>query len=183
MSSRRRVLARVDAAWAALKESYTGLSRAGLTEPGVTGDWSVKDVLAHVTTWEAEALQYLPLILAGGRPPRYTVYGGLDAFNARTSEEKRGLLLAEVLRQLDETHRQLRELIGRIPEVQFTRETRARRRIRLETSGHYPEHAAAIRRWRRRRAGGRSASEPRGHEPPPGVPVTRAASQPPPRAR
>jgi hypothetical protein len=35
------------------------------------GEWSVKDILAHVTTWEEEALKYLPLILTGGRPPRY----------------------------------------------------------------------------------------------------------------
>ena len=36
-----------------------------MMEPGVTGDWSVKDVLAHVTIWEAEALKYLPLIAEG----------------------------------------------------------------------------------------------------------------------
>jgi hypothetical protein len=151
--SRRRVLARVDAAWTALKESYAGLPRAQMTEPGVTGDWSVKDVLAHVTTWEAEALKYIPLLRAGGRPPRYVTFGGLDAFNAKRSAEKRRRSLATVLRQLDDTHRRLRALIERLPEAELARETRVRRRIRLETFGHYPEHAAAIRRWRERRAG------------------------------
>src|SRR5260370_20474087 len=75
-ADKQRLLGRLDKAWAALKESYAGLSEARLTEPGVPGDWSVKDVLAHVTTWEAEALRHLPLILAGGRPPRYVRYGG-----------------------------------------------------------------------------------------------------------
>ena len=54
------------------------MSKAQLAEPGVSGGWSVKDSLTHVTTWEAEALQYLPLILAGGTPPRYsTQYSGM----------------------------------------------------------------------------------------------------------
>jgi hypothetical protein len=30
----------------------------------------------------------------------------------------------------------------------FTRETRFRRRLRLDTYGHYPTHARAIRAWR-----------------------------------
>src|SRR5439155_20966749 len=116
-----RLLKRLGTAWAALKESYAGLSDPRLTEPGVTGDWSVKDILAHVTTWEREALTHLPLILAGGRPPRYVRYGGIDAFNAKMTDEKRGLSLAEVLRQLDDTHRHLVDFVRRTPEAQSTR--------------------------------------------------------------
>ena len=89
-------------------QSYAGLSEAQMVEPGVVGDWSVKDVLAHVTTWEEEALTHLPHILAGETPPRYSVtYGGVDAFNALMTERKRELSLEEVLRQLDETHARL----------------------------------------------------------------------------
>jgi hypothetical protein len=67
------------------------LSDTQLVEPGVTGAWSVRDILAHVSRWEEEALKYLPLILEGGKPPRYSVsYGGIDAFNARMTEQKSG---------------------------------------------------------------------------------------------
>ena len=149
-----KLLQRLDTAWAAFKESYAGLSDAHLTEPGVIGDWSVKDILAHVTTWEEEALQHLPLIIAGGRPPRYVTYGGLDAFNAQMTEQKRGLALADVRRQLDETHRRLIAFIRGAPAVQFARETRARRRLRLDTYGHYPLHTEAIRAWWERRSAG-----------------------------
>jgi DinB superfamily len=116
----------------------------------VTGDWSVKDILAHVTTWEGEALKHLPLILAGGRPPRYVRYGGIDAFNAKMTREKRGLSLTEVLRQLHDTHGRLVRLVRRTPDAQFTHGARARRRLRLDTYGHYPEHTRAIRTWRAR---------------------------------
>jgi hypothetical protein len=150
---RQRLLRRLDKAWAALTESYVGLSDSQLTEPGVTGDWSVKDILAHVTTWEGEALKHLPLIIAGGRPPRYVRYGGIDAFNAKTTEEKRGLSLPEVLRQLDDTHGHLIDFVQRMPEAQFTRDTRFRRRLRLDTYSHYPKHAEAIRKWPEQRLG------------------------------
>jgi hypothetical protein len=65
----QRLLDRLEAVWAALTESYAGVPESTLVEPGVVDDWSVKDVLAHVTTWE-EAPRHLPLIIAGGTPPR-----------------------------------------------------------------------------------------------------------------
>ena len=149
---RQQLLKHLDKAWAAIKESYAGLSDSQLTEPGVTGHWSVKDILAHVTTWEEEALQYLPLIIKGGRPPRYSIkYGGINGFNAQMTAQKRGLSLSDVLRQLDETHRRLIDYVQSVPEEQFTRETRFRRRLRLDTYSHYPKHAEAIRKWREQR--------------------------------
>ena len=92
----------------AFNESYAGLSDSQLMEPGVSGAWSVRDILAHVTTWEEEALKHLPLILKGGRPPRYSVqYGGIDAFNTRMTEQKRNLSLFEVRGRLAGTHSRL----------------------------------------------------------------------------
>jgi hypothetical protein len=144
----QRLLERLDAAWTALSDSYAGLADAQLVEPGVVDDWSVKDIVAHVTTWEQEALEHLPLIIAGGTPPRYAAQGGIDAFNARATEDGRRLSLAEVLRRRDQTHARLVDFIRSQPEGTFGGTTRARRRLRLDTDGHYPEHTAAIRAWR-----------------------------------
>ncbi len=149
--TRQQLLQRLDKAWGAFKESYAGLSEPELTRSGVTGDWSVRDILAHVTTWEQEALKYLPLILQGGTPPRYsTQYGGIDAFNARMTEQKKGLSLAEALGQLEDVHQRVVELVQSVPEEQVTRETRFRHRLRMDAYSHYPQHAAAIRAWRAR---------------------------------
>ena len=149
---RSQLVKRLDQAWEALKASYAGLSDSELMEPGVTGAWSVRDIIAHVTWWEEEALTHLPLILAGGKPPRYSVtYGGIDAFNAQMMEQKRTLSLAEVLRQRDDAHRRLIDFVHSVPEDQFTGETRFRRRLRLDTYSHYLEHAEPIRKWREQR--------------------------------
>jgi hypothetical protein len=151
--NRQQLLNRLDTAWAAFRASYAGLSSSQLTEPGVAGDWSVKDIIAHVTWWEEEALRHLPLILAGGRPPRYSVtYGGIDAFNAMMAERKRNLPLSDVLTQQNDTHQRLTDFIQGVSEDQFTRETRFRRRLRLDTYSHYPIHTNAIREWRQRRS-------------------------------
>jgi hypothetical protein len=150
---RRQLLKRLDEAWVAFKASYAGLSDAQLLAPGITGAWSVHDIIAHVTTWDEEALKHLPSILEGERPPRYSVtYGGIDAFNAATTERKRGLSVSEVLRQLDDTHRRLVDFVQSVPEEEFVRDTRFRRRLRLETYHHYPGHAETIRTWRGRRS-------------------------------
>ena len=148
---RRQLLQRLDRAWSDFKDSYAGLSDSQLLEPGVQGRWSVRDILAHVTTWEEEALKHLPLIIRGGRPPRYsTAYGGIDAFNALMTERKRHLSLSDVLRQLDEVHHRLIGYVHSAPEELLARETRFRRRLRLDAHSHYPKHAKAIRTWRAR---------------------------------
>jgi hypothetical protein len=149
-----RVLQTLGAAWVALQESYAGLPDAALLEPGVAGDWSLKDVLAHLNTWQEEALTHLPVIVAGGTPLRYTTtFGGIDAFNAQMAERKRDLSLTDVRRLLDETHRRLVELIRDVPDDQLTGDTRFRRRLRLDTYGHYRLHTHGIQEWRARRDG------------------------------
>jgi len=150
---KQQLLQRLDRAWAAFQESYAGLSDAELMESGVTGVWSVRDIIAHVTWWEEEALAHLPLILAGGKPPRYSVtHGGIDAFNAKMTEQRKHLSLAEVLARQDEVHHRLVAFVRGAPEEQTAGEARFRRRLRLDTYGHYPKHAAAIRAWRESRA-------------------------------
>jgi len=151
--NRSQLLKRLDEAWQTLNEAYSGLSDSTMTESCVTETWSIKDIIAHVTSWEEESLKHLPLILAGEKTPRYSVmYGGIDAFNAQTTERNRKSSLSEVLRQRDDTHRRLIEFIQSVPEDQFVRETRVRRRLRLDTYNHYSKHTKAIRTWKERRS-------------------------------
>ena len=150
--NRDRVLRRLEEEWTAFTASYEGLDERTLLTPGVTGPWSIRDIIAHVTWWEEEALTHVPHLLAGGRAPRYSVtYGGIDAFNALMTERKRALSLAEVFREQDDTHRRLIALVEHLPEPALAGDSRVRRRLRLDTYGHYPTHAKAIRRWRAHR--------------------------------
>src|SRR5215469_541894 len=143
--TREQVLKRLNEAWLALKESYAGLPDWLLLEPGVTGKWSVRDILAHITTWEEEALKHLPLILKGGTPPRYSAkYGGIDAFNALMTKQKAGLTLSDVLNQMDEIHARLIDYVRGALEEQVPRGRGVRGRLRLGTCGCYPFHGRLI---------------------------------------
>ena len=122
---KHKLLEKLDAAWQDLLASHAGMTGAEMQQPGVVGEWSVKEVIAHITSWEEEALTHLPTILAGRRPPKYSVkYGGIDAFNAQMTEQKKNLSLSDVLQQQDDTHRRLIDYVQRAPEEQFTGETR-----------------------------------------------------------
>jgi len=149
--NKAQILVKLERAWNEFNETCAGLSEAEMVEAGVVEDWSIKDILAHVTWWEEEALKHLPHIAQGGRPPRYSVvYGGIDTFNAQMTELKRDLPLAEVRKQLAETHNRLVDYIEDAPDELFTSETRFRRRLRLDTYSHYPIHAQEIQHWRER---------------------------------
>ena len=150
---RAKLLGTLDAAWTEFHESYADLTDDQLLEPGVTGAWSVRDLIAHVSWWEEEALTHVPLVLEGGRPPRYSVtYGGIDAFNALMTERWREWSLDEVRERSEKTHRRLIAYLENLPANELAAHTRARRRLRLDTYGHYPIHTADIRAWRELRS-------------------------------
>jgi len=144
-----KLIDKLDAAWTEFHESYAGLPDEQLVQPGVAEEWSVRDTIAHVTWWEEEALKHLPSILAGERLPRYSkTYGGIDAFNALMTEQKHDLSLADVRTQAEETHRRLVAYIEGLPPDRIAGDDHFRRRLRLDTYGHYPLHTQQILAWR-----------------------------------
>lgn len=144
-----QVIEKLNQAWHAFCGSFAGLSDEQMLIPGVTGEWSVKHLIAHVTWWEQEALKHLPHILQGLRPPRYSVlYGGIDAFNTLMARQTDALSLEEVRAHLESTHQALLDYLQSVPEEHFTGESRFRRRLKLDTYGHYPIHTRAILEWR-----------------------------------
>jgi hypothetical protein len=144
-----RVLDQLAAAWVDFHASYAGLRDEEFLTPGVVGEWSVRDLIAHVTWWDQESIEHLPITLVRGRLPRYSqVYGGIDAFNAMKTREKAGLTLDEVRAEAAATHERLLAYLLSLDPVEWAANTRFRHRLKLDTWSHYPIHAADIRRWR-----------------------------------
>jgi hypothetical protein len=148
-SRREKLMDQIERTWSELLGSIEGLSDEQMLEPGVVERWSVKDVLAHVTTWEEESLKHLPEIARGEPQQRYKdVYGGLDAFNALKFEENQNRPLGEVKRRLHETHQRLLDYLETVPDELLHSRERFRTRLRWDTYSHYPMHAGHIREWR-----------------------------------
>src|SRR3989442_6049298 len=73
------------------------------------GDWSAKDLVAHLEVWEAIALQALQEWRTGTIPSIEEVFAkgaeGVDALNAERVQAKRSLTISEVSTQATDTHR------------------------------------------------------------------------------
>ena len=145
---KERLFQRIDAAWQELQDATAGLSEESMLAPGAIGEWSVRDLLSHVATWEEEALWALPIIVEGGKLPRYASQGGIDAFNARQQEAKRHLSLQRLLQEMNATHQRLLALVDRVSESAYATEGRFLRRLRLDAISHWRGHAQDVRRWR-----------------------------------
>jgi len=130
---KERTLVRLEREWQALTNTWKGLPEDVLLQPGAVGHWSVRDVMAHIATWNDEALKALPLILEGRPLPRYM---GIDAFNAREQARKQHLSLEQVKKELPATYNKLTDYLQNLPETAFG-SPRFRKRLRLDTIGHY----------------------------------------------
>jgi len=137
--------------WQEFLSSIEGLSPEQMMLPGVSGTWSVKDIIGHVTSWEQETLSTLPDILAGQPAPVYSqLYGSIHALNAYIVRVKTRQSLPELLDNLHKVHAKLLNFLEEADPAQFTYESPFLIRLSMDTSEHYPEHTLAICAWRAR---------------------------------
>jgi hypothetical protein len=123
------------------------LTDEDLTRPATMGggEWSAKDILGHIATWEEVALRTLeefrrgetPWIERDEGPFAAPATGRVDAFNARTVAEKQRRPLEQVRREAAGTHRGLVEAIRALTDEEWTAKasypTPMNRRRRLVT--------------------------------------------------
>jgi hypothetical protein len=130
---------------------------ARLTEPGVEGDWSLKDIIAHITYYETWAADCLTAIRRGEPRPR-SEYAGLemDERNARIYERNRVKSVAEVLQESRVSfQRSLDAVQGLRDEELYDPEfTRASGvdwivfdLVEGDTFEHYNDHITSVRAW------------------------------------
>ena len=79
-----------------LEAALSRLSHAQMLLPGVDGEWSVKDVLAHISTWERWMIRWTNSLLRGERPDTPEAWD-VDRMNAETFARVKEFALADVL--------------------------------------------------------------------------------------
>ena len=143
-AAQRQALEQVHAAWRRFTGALERVPRERMEEPGVVGPWSVKDLVGHVSTWEAETMGALRRLQRGEGEARYP---DVDSFNAREVERKRGLSLERLLGELECTHRELLAFLEGLPAALLAEGGYGRRRVAQDTYEHYLEHTADLERW------------------------------------
>jgi hypothetical protein len=131
-----------------------------LVEPGVMGEWSVKDILAHLTVWEAELVTGLMRLQQGKKPAQLlAAMADEDAYNATRYGENKGRGLDAVFDDFQQARTQLESWLEEFSERALTEPRHFRalegqplwKIIRLNSYGHEAQHipylAAFAHRW------------------------------------
>ena len=146
------MLREMEAGFAGLLDAVDGLSEEQLN--GVWyGDWSVRDILAHVAGWHREEIAMLERMARGERPvPESADYTDDDAWNARFVARWRDAPAGDVLAELRASEEAYLAAASRLPEERFGEGRTAQRLVQQGCTEHYREHADEIREWRKREA-------------------------------
>lgn len=118
------LLENISAGYSRFNRVIARLSADDMLRPGVTGPWSVKDILAHITVHEQAMLNWIKLRLKGVIPAGPQPYAmpemPLAGLNERIYQENRARPLDEVLRDFDQTHITVLDFISMAPADQLT---------------------------------------------------------------
>jgi hypothetical protein len=126
-------------------------------EPGVNGAWSLKDVLAHLTRWEAELVKLLWQVSQGLAPTSAHFSGiSIDNLNEKWSSEMRARRLDKVLEDYHSVRNQTMRRIEDFSDRELNDENRYRwlgarplwAWIAADSYEHEYEHFIQIKVWK-----------------------------------
>ncbi len=124
--------------------------------PGVEGEWSVKQIVAHLTWYERAIVDGAQRVANGEPFRRRRPEGvGLDDWNAQLATESRQRPLADVLAEADQVFAQLVTIIAACPDDILNDAQRLGlpddippwMRVANNSYTHYREHEQTIRAW------------------------------------
>ena len=152
MTDKAAVTRQLDDAWNELREVVESVPEDRMEARGVVDDWSMKDLLGHIAFWSGRAARHLDLIAAG----RNSDLTGpddeeeLNEWNARESEVRKDVSLAEAQREWTGNHEAARRALDSFPEERLDEQLWEHTVVYgfgMDTFAHYKEHAQQIREW------------------------------------
>ena len=152
-----RILKEMGTSYAALEEILTSLDKTQYFIEGVMPGWSIKDILAHIASWQHRLLRWLDAAVRNEEP---TISGPnnveeMDALNAQFYQENKALPLDEVLTDFRTTHQHIMDIVQAMHEEDLMNPHRFAwskgeplwQAIAGDTYEHYREHIEQIQEW------------------------------------
>lgn len=148
-----------------LKTTLAQMSEEQITETPVQTKWTVKDILAHITAWERQLLNWLRTA-AQGEPPEimpegYDTWDDFDRLNEQIYIENRDRSLADIRADFDRIYQQLLAELQALPDDPHDDQWSVWRDgkppwalIAGNTYDHYREHLKPIQAWLSKRTQG-----------------------------
>jgi hypothetical protein len=137
---RRRLLGRLDVERAQLVRNIETCRIRDIERPFI-GDWSLKDIVGHVASWEAEVVNAVREVRDGRRPALLDFQSAnLDSWNRDHVERKRNLNFWSVLEQLRGGRTRLVEELAPFSDEELTTDDSVLSRLVLSVIDHDIEH-------------------------------------------
>ncbi len=109
------------------------------------GEWSVKDILAHIAGWQQTMTGSLERMARGERPtPEGVDYSDADAWNAKFAAAMAPQSAPTVVAYLKQSFANYMRAAKALPEDRFGDGKTANKLLESSGSGHYAEHLPAI---------------------------------------
>jgi hypothetical protein len=151
--SKAELLEQIRSEHGLLETTLARLTHAQMLLPGVDGEWSVKDALAHISIWERWMIRWTNSLLRGEKPDTPDPWD-VDRMNAEAYERVKGLALAEVLEEFRLSYWDSIALAESLSEEQL--QTVHPKTwpmdmlwtgIAANTNWHYKQHRTDIQKW------------------------------------
>jgi DinB superfamily len=145
-------------------KTLEGLSLAAWETKGVVGVWSVKDIMAHLTSYELVLVEVLQALLDKASPTPTLEHMAEADFNDQQVAHRQTQTVSEIVAEYETHHAKAMELAQQIPLTTFRQhgvlpwygaEYDLEDFIVYTFYGHKREHAAQIARYKKRLNGTR----------------------------
>ncbi len=125
----------------------------GLDERAMTkvffGEWSVKDILAHIAGWQHQMTGAMERMARGEKPtPEGVDYSDSDGWNARFAGAMKAQNATTVVADLKQSFANYRRAAEAIPAERYGEGKTINRLIETSGTGHYAEHLPAIQEFK-----------------------------------
>ena len=137
------LLARIDQAWRRLFAALDDIPEDRMSDTGVIGEWSLKDLFGHLAFWDENAVREIERTLAG--LPRQD--NEWQEMNEADHAARRDRTLPEQRAAMHQAHAALVERLESVAGIEAAPIDAA---IRPDTYEHYEDHIADILTWRQR---------------------------------
>ena len=155
--SRDKLLEEMRTKYAELEGMLEPLDETQMTTPGVYGEWSIKDVLAHLVSWQQRTLDRLYAAARNEEPtiPPISTDEEMNRLNEHFYQENKSRPLAEVLANFRSSHLQMLEAVQALSDESLADPQRFAwlkgdalwQLVAGNTYDHISEHIEPIRVW------------------------------------
>jgi hypothetical protein len=156
--NKTKILAGIHTEWELLERLVNPLSEEQMLTPGVEGQWSVGDILAHISAWEKFLLDRISAALTGSplQYPPILNWDDVHAFNAHIFTENQGRPLSSVILEFRSLYHGVLTVLEALDDEALSRplpwdwsqeNLTVWQIVIANTSDHYQEHRQSIEKW------------------------------------